>query len=360
MLKSHSAGIGDLLASSAAWRVLKEAYPEVELHLLFLTREPGYPSEELICQHHLLSGFAAIDKRTKTRSDRRRYWSQIQAVGQTARPDLVIDFETNGVRTSMIAVRMAWRWRARTIGVNAFPGRNLFYSRSAARPSKYAARHGLALPMNYVERDFVALAALGLERNGCAIEMQETETGRKFRQEFRQKHGLDETVPLLGLNIGCGTPDAAAKRPDLGLLSELVAGMQRDHGMQLVLVGAPFERAVNQEFCAIHRQRSASPIIDLAGGTDMGALTGAINACRLFISSDSGPYHMAVGMRVPTLAIFRWNNSAHFHFHPWVRCCVVADSEPLPPLRQAAEELLAWANTSPRDHQPVCAPSPAR
>jgi ADP-heptose:LPS heptosyltransferase len=349
MFKGHSAGIGDLLRSSAAWRVLKNAYPNAELHLLLFTREPGYPSEELIRDHHLLSSFAIVDKRTPTSRERRRFWSDLNRIAKEVRPDMVIDFESGGLRTSLAASYFRWRWGARTIGINTLPGRNLFYRRSSVSPRKFAQQRGLPWPMDYTDRDFVALSALGLERAGCPIEMEETESGRQARIALRREHGLAESVPLLGLNIGCGTADAVSKRPDLDMLSELIAGLQSAHGMQLVLTGAPFERAVNEEFCALHRKRSSAPIIDLAGKTNISGLTGIIKACALFVSSDSGPYHMAVAMRVPTLAIFRHDNRTHFHSHPWVRCCIAPDAKSLPELRVAAEELLSWAGESEKD-----------
>ncbi len=143
MLKSHSAGIGDLLRSSAAWRVLKNAHPAAELHLLLFTREPGYVSEELFSQHHLLNGFTVIDKRTRTLRDWRRFLANVQNAGRAVRPDMVIDFDFDGLRTSFVAVWLALRWGARTVGVNTVPGRNLFYGRSAAPMKKYALRRGL-------------------------------------------------------------------------------------------------------------------------------------------------------------------------------------------------------------------------
>ncbi|HWF17784.1 MAG TPA: glycosyltransferase family 9 protein, partial [Verrucomicrobiae bacterium] len=342
MFKGHSAGIGDLLRSSAAWRVLKNAYPNVELHLLLFTREPGYPSEQLIRDHHLLSSLAVIDKRTPNFPERRRFWADLNRIAKETRPDMVIDFESGGLRTSQAALWLRLRWGARTIGINTLPGRNLFYSRAATSPKKFAQKRGLPWPMEYTDRDFVALSALGLERAGCPIELEETEAGRQARLALRREHGLAESVPLLGLNIGCGTPDAVSKRPDLAMLSELMAGLQNEHGMQLVLTGAPFERAVNEEFCAIHCKKSSTPIIDLAGKTNISGLTGIIKACEMFVSSDSGPYHMGVAMRVPTLAIFSHDNRTHFHSHPWVRCCIASDAKSLPELRSAAEELLMW------------------
>jgi ADP-heptose:LPS heptosyltransferase len=47
MVKSHSMGVGDVLRSSAAWRVLKDKWPQAELHLLFLSKHAGYPDRRL-------------------------------------------------------------------------------------------------------------------------------------------------------------------------------------------------------------------------------------------------------------------------------------------------------------------------
>ena len=65
LLKGASAGIGDLLCSTAAWRALKDRFPQSRLHLWFLTREPGHASEQLIGRHHLLSSFWVSDTRTR-------------------------------------------------------------------------------------------------------------------------------------------------------------------------------------------------------------------------------------------------------------------------------------------------------
>src|SRR5258705_8989553 len=65
MLKAHSAGIGDLLRSSAAWRALKNRFPQAGVHLWFLTKNPASASSELISRHHLLASFHVTDKRSR-------------------------------------------------------------------------------------------------------------------------------------------------------------------------------------------------------------------------------------------------------------------------------------------------------
>ncbi|HEV2208717.1 MAG TPA: glycosyltransferase family 9 protein [Verrucomicrobiae bacterium] len=341
MLKSHSAGVGDILRGSAAWRALLNRFPGAALHLWLLTREPGYVSEQLMREHHLLRSFHASDKRTNgLRGWYRLVQEGIGIVRQT-RPELIIDFEPNGCRTSLLASLLGAWCGAATVGIAQVPLRGVFYQWSARSTRAYARSRNLSLPLEYAERDFVALVPLGIERNGTAIELRATQAGEECRQRLRTELGWTDDRPLLGVNAGCGTADAVAKRPDLDLLAGLITELQRRHDFRVVLTGAKFEREINREL--IERLGDSQAVVDLAGRTSIGELTGVIAACRLFVSSDSGPYHMAVGLRVPTLAIFRWPNPQHYHHQDWIKCCVAQGPEALPRLLEAAEGLLRVA-----------------
>ena len=338
MLKAHSAGIGDLLRSSAAWRGLRNRFPQARLHLWFLTKNPAYVSRELISRHHLLASFHVTDKRSSSCGGWGLLLSEARALAASLKPELIIDFEPNGFRTSALAWKLRRYTRAKTVGIAQVPFRRFFYGHAAASTQKYARLHGMNWPLEYAERDFVALAALGIERQGTAIELAETDEGRRFRESLKLEAGADSGRPILGLNIGCGTPDAVWKRPNLRLMAGLVEELQRRHGFALVLTGAPYEQAINREFLAGYRPQGT--VLDLAGRTTLLQLTGAIAACRLFLSSDSGPYHMAVALRVPTLAVFNRPNPVHYHHHDWVDCRVAQDEHTLPKLVDSAEKLL--------------------
>ena len=338
LLKGHSAGIGDLLRSSAAWRALRTALPEARLHLWFLTRDPGAPAEALIARHHLLASFQVSDKRTGGLAGWRGLLRDAREIADRVRPDLVIDFEPNGFRTSLLAWSLGRRARARTAGIAQVPLRRAFYHLSAPSSQAFARARGLPTPLEYCERDFVVLAGLGVERQGTAIELRELPEGRAFRARVLPELDGGATRPWLGVNLGCGTPDAVPKRPDLELLAALVGELHRRHGLAVLLTGAPNEQEINRAL----RQRLAPslPVLDCAGRTSLLELTGAIAACRLFVSSDSGPYHMAVALRVPTLAIFNFPNPQHYHHHPWIDCRVAPGAPSLPELLAAAQRLL--------------------
>ncbi|MBN8249809.1 MAG: lipopolysaccharide heptosyltransferase family protein, partial [Verrucomicrobia bacterium] len=160
--------------------------------------------------------------------------------------------------------------------------------------------HGVSLPLNYADLDFVALTALGIERNGQAIELEETAEAVAFRSGLRSRWGLPDGLPLIGLNVGCGTEGALDRRPDLPLLRAWMERAQLEWRCGVLLTGAPFERSVNEELLAGYQSPGGLPVLNLAGETRLIELPGLIRSCCLFVSGDTGPYHVAVALRVPT------------------------------------------------------------
>jgi len=335
MIKSHSLGVGDLLRSSAAWRALKDHWPDTHLHLLFLSKHKGYATEELMHDHHLLDSAHFVTIREGHPGDpsaRATPWPQIlarvDAIVGMVNPDLIIDFEPHGLRTSILTWRTKRKTRALTIGVRQVPGRGLFYDICAPSFRDYAKQRNLPFPLEYTYRDFVALSALGIERENRPIELQETEKGRLLREKLGYEL-KDSPRPIIGLNIGCGTHDALPRRPDVKTLSRHIAKLHDSTQFTLLLTGAPFERDVNHQFISFLREASPSPIkiIDLAGTTSVSELTGVIASCNLFISSDSGPYHMDTAQRIPTVALFNFANPEAYHDVSWARILVTPSED---------------------------------
>jgi hypothetical protein len=350
MIKSHSMGIGDLLRSSAAWRVMKSAWPEVQLHLLFLSKHEGYPSEELIAEHALLSSaeFVTIQRGNPglARSKRpkvpfKSVLNRVRAARERVQADWIIDFEASGGRTSALCWLAQRGTKAHTLGINQVLGRSLFYEFCAQSVTSFAAQRGHALPLEYTLRDFVVLSALGLEREGAAIELNVTAKGRSAKSELEQalntldgivnKDVMDQNFGpsranhsnkalLVGLNIGCGTADAAYKRPEFAHLAQCIHALHCSRACRFVLTGAGNEAEINQAFISTYKSQypeDRAYMLDFSGRSSLSGLTGVIDACELFISSDSGPYHMSVGLRRPTLVWFTYPEHTSFHEVPW-------------------------------------------
>ena len=342
MVKSHSMGVGDVLRSSAAWRVLKDKWPQAELHLLFLSKHAGYPTEDFIRQHHLLASatFLTIREGTPADPDAKRVplsvtKQEVIALSQKLQPDLVIDFEASGIRSSLVTRWAANAVSAKSVGIAQFWGRGLFYDFHSPSVKDYARSQGLQLPMDYTERDFVALAALGLHRNHTSIELDVTAEGAAYAQKLKKQLSAGKRV--IGLNIGCGTPDAYPRRPPIDQVAKAMHAIASEGPYVCLLTGAPFEKPINEAFMhAFGIQAGGGEFMDCSGKTSLSELTGLISLCDVFISSDSGPYHMAVALKKPTIAWFMHDELAAYHRYDWCKCLVQPSADQI---KQAVREL---------------------
>jgi ADP-heptose:LPS heptosyltransferase len=343
LIKSHSMGIGDLLRSSAAWQALKKRWPNSRLYLLMLSKHPGYPTEQLIREHHLLDDafFVSVADGPDAKQKRPRaevYNAVAKALGGV-RPDLIIDCEPHGMRTTFLTRWLAKRCSANTVGVAQFPMRGWLYDHAAPSTRCYARGHSLRLPMDYAERDFVALAALGIARNGTPIVLSVSKEGREWQKEHLPNPPGDLRVTL---NIGCGTIDALPKRPAMDQLVANMAALFLEMPFELHVSGADFEREVNAQFVKGFADRLSElgmqcTVTDWAGQCTLSQLTGLLGASDLVISTDSGPYHMAVALGVPTVCWFNFDTPPSYHHQAKVRA-VIAPSPEL--LVAAAKEVL--------------------
>ncbi len=358
MIKSHSMGIGDLLRSSAAWRAMHDRWPGVELHLLFLSKHAGYPSEALIRQHHLLTSAHFVTVREGTPQDPDalavpwRIWlREVAQVAQRVKPDCIIDFEWSGVRTALATWVASRTTGATSWGVNQFPGRSLFYANTAKSTRHFRRRHDAKEVMDYTLRDFVVLEGMGIQRGDTAIEIQASPEAIEQVQaqwpELRSHDGL-----RVGVNIGCGTPGALPRQLDVPELAKTLVQYHRQHAsgvrVQWVLLGAPYEAVVNQQLKqalqALMPLHELGDWLDATGQTNMQTLTALVQQCDALITSDTGTYHVGVGLRVPTFLWLNVMDHAAVHRQAWTRHAV----KPTP--AQGAELLHELLNMAKPEH----------
>jgi len=335
LVKAHSMGIGDLLRSSAAWAALKAKWPDARLHLLMLSNHAGYPSEKFMGSHYLLSSAHFVTVKRGDPGQSKQQKLPLSQICEAARQslanqdiDLVIDFETSGLRTSWITRWIARQKGAYSVGIAQFPLRSWFYDAAALSSREYQALHGLTRQMDYTERDFVALAALGIAREGTRITLQPTASAQAWQAIHPREVSARQKVIVL--NIGCGTIDALPKRPDLTLLADCMVALYQRQPFQLHMSGAPFEKDVNTEFAALLHSRLQAiglqcAVTDWAGQQTLEQVCGLMAQADLVVSTDSGPYHMAVALNVPTLCWFNFDTPPSYHRHPNVACLIQPD-----------------------------------
>lgn len=329
-------GIGDLLRSSAAWRALKNKWPEANLHLLMLSKQAMPSTEAFISSHHLLCSATFVVVKTNSPDGQQRslplrgLLQEIKHRLGNVSIDLIIDFEPYGLKTAFITRKIASWKRAFSIGISQFPLRRMFYGLCAPSTQSYRSSHNLNDPMDYTERDFVALAALGIDRRGARIELKTCHQGEQWQKNNAAKFA--PAIKQVVLNIGCGTPDALPKRPPLPLLVDAMAALFLSEPYALHLSGAEYEEEINDAFLELLQLKLRGlkhhiSIVNWAGRLTLNELTGLIASADVMISSDSGPYHMAVALGLPTVCWFNFPTLASHHQHDDVAIVVMPSPE---------------------------------
>jgi heptosyltransferase III len=113
---------------------------------------------------------------------------------------------------------------------------------------------------------------------------------------------------LVGMQTGAKRP-ANRWAPD----SFIEAGrrLADTHSVRIVLTGGPDEREVSARVA----EGIGPAALDLAGRTTLTQLAAVVARCRVFVSNDTGPMHLAAAMGTPVVAIFSARDRP-FRWHP--------------------------------------------
>ena len=70
----------------------------------------------------------------------------------------------------------------------------------------------------------------------------------------------------------------------------------------IVLIGTPAEQNTIAQVVRAYREAGGqSPVLNAAGKTTLEQLVGLLAECRLLLTNDTGPMHLAVGVRIPVI-----------------------------------------------------------
>ena len=102
--------------------------------------------------------------------------------------------------------------------------------------------------------------------------------------------------PIIGLNPGGGW---AIKRWPPDYFGRLADALIEEYGVEVLVLWGPGEERIVEEVTGAMKHRPL--ILPAATLSELGAY---LKCCRLLVSNDSGPMHMAAALNVPTIGIF--------------------------------------------------------
>ncbi len=163
-------------------------------------------------------------------------------------------------------------------------------------------------------------------------------------EEFLSVHGARGKEPLIGIHANCN-PSPERRQWDQAKFAALADRLIETYGATIALTGSEADKEyVGTIIRSVSRQ---DRIINAAGALSLGELAALVKRLDLFVSINTGPLHIAIALKTPTVAIIGGRPAEIFcpkdspfidwvedkALHPW-------DPQPLQPsIRSRMDEI---------------------
>lgn len=279
--------IGDAVMSLPALEALRARYPAAEIVVL---AKPWV--SELYSHHTAVSRRMVYDPDGEHRGTR-GFWRLVQAL-RSEQFDAALLFQN--------AFHAAWMARCARIPVRigyARDSRGSLLTDAVAVPPAPAYGH----EANYYLQ--LLLRAGWIEKFAPVqdIRLILTESEKTWAAQHLDSLGLRGPRFLVGLGPGASFGPAKRWLPEryADLADRLIGALHAD----VLIFGSREERPLAE---AIAREMKHTPTI-LAGETTLRQWMALLARCRLIVSNDSGPMHLATALGLPLVAIFGSTNA---------------------------------------------------
>ncbi len=257
--------VGDLLQMTPILRALKKYSPDARITFLVGSRATA----ELFRNDAHVSETIVFDRTGAHRSlsAQGELWRMLHS----RRYDLVLNFQRSNLKAWFLASA-------------AFPCRVLVYHKAKGRT--------VPAVVNYLE----TLAPLGISPTDMALELVLDEPSRAYARELFSSYGL-EGAPVVALNPGATHAVNRWPAARFAELADIIAGKLAG---KVIVVGGPDDVPLAEEIRALSR---SAPLM-LAGRTTLLQLGAVLEQCRVLVSGDTGPLHLATSVGTKVIALF--------------------------------------------------------
>ena len=272
--------LGDLMLVTPVLHTLRQNYPEARITLLADAK-----LADIVRENRNIDECLLIDKKGKDSSllgILRFAWRL-----REKKYDLVVNLHRNE-RASALAALSGGKY---IIGY-AKPGFALLFDHVS--PDQH-------MMMHEIHSHYAALRAAGVidEIADAGLEMWLTPAAEEEAARLWAEH-FASGDKVIALNIGASW---RTKRWEDAYFAE-VADYYLARGYHLAVMGGPMDVEMVDACRAQMREKENPRLHIFTGQVSLGVLAGLLSRCILFITTDSGPMHVGVAMRVPVLCMF--------------------------------------------------------
>lgn len=165
----------------------------------------------------------------------------------------------------------------------------------------------IPLPKNVHEQHLVEtykmlLGPLGIPVSKTKPRLYLTEKELSDARTLLKQLGITHEHALVGINPGAAYGSAKCWLPER--FREVTKRLLKLDNVKIVYFGDQASMPLVKEIC----QDLPSPVINLAGLTSLRELASLIKLCKVLLTNDSGPMHIAAAVGTPLVALFGSTN----------------------------------------------------
>lgn len=281
--------IGDVVLITASLKAIRKKFPKAQIHCLV-----GKDSRKVLqkCPH--LNGVIVYDYK----GEETGFWNllKISRKLRRMRIDKIIDFQNNRKSHLVAFLSMARE---------SYGFKNKKFGFLLSNPVK---KYRNDLPP--VAHQFQILNKLDMEyKPNLYLELWLSAKDHSFAAELLDSEWLGNAKKIVGLNVS-----ASEKWPTKNWPSEYMAklcDLLASRNIRVILTGAESDKGKAQHLESLTKSR----IANFVGKTDIQQLASLIKRCKVFITQDSAPLHVAAAVNTPVICFFGPTSSAR-HIPP--------------------------------------------
>lgn len=301
--------IGDAVMATPALGLLRKSFPDAHIAIV-----ANPLVAELFTFHPDCNQVIRFDKRTTHRGVG-GFWRFCRSL-RSERFDLAVLLQ-NAFEAAVMAVLAGIPRRA---GYST-DGRGLLLTAGVPAVDK---KHGL----HHVDYYLRMLRQLGLDDHEHRLRLALT--------AGEESGAIERLGPGDWIAVNPGASYGAAKRWIPERFAAVADSLSAEFGVRVVLTGGPGELDIGRD---IERSMSRAPL-NLIGRTSVRELMAVLAHCRLVVTNDSGPMHIAAAFDVPIVAVF--GPTDHTTTSPLIEKCRI--------VRSAADCAPCMLRECPTDH----------
>jgi len=273
--------IGDVILTTPAIKALKESFPAARVTVLVS------PLTQDLVRGNPFVDEVMVDDRSGVHKGLMGYRRLVRAVKER-RFDLAVIFHTKR-RTNLLCFlagipqRLGYRDKKFGFLLTAPVADERF------KGTKHEAQYCLDL-----------LRCIGINNSALGMVLPFEPAAEQWAEGFFREHYLDPDRKVIAVNAGAS--DATKQWPP-HRFAELITGMVEKYACPIVLIGTANDKSAVQKILALVK----TPVCDLTGQTSVAQLASLLKRCRLLVSNDSGPVHVAAAAGTPVVSIFTRN-----------------------------------------------------